>query len=701
MQRGMLAEALRQVAVMASRYPGEGYGDRVDALRTELRYMTDFLLRGYKDDSRATLYADLLQRTAELDYDLRVRSTLCENHYVRVSLKSLGTEPRDFASLQSALIDPSGPKDHYDSLSKAFLSLLVSNHWRQQQQEEWAVFLASPHTSPFDACALIGAIMLSSFYNYSYHKALCLANVWLTAQSEMVRQRAFVCCLLSMYAQQEADQESADKVMAVLMSVPDAGKTLIETQMQMELCAKAEADSTEINKSIMPELLRNHPLKFTKDGIMEKEEESDSVDINADERRMEAMEGGIKRMMQMQKNGSDIFFGGFRQMKRFPFFSKLANWFVPFTVEHPDIAREVATIKNSDFIERVTRRGPFCDSDKYSFVIAMSSVMGQLPENVRKMMEQGEVGPLGMGSDELGLPEASVLRLQCLQDLYRFFRLNGVLTTQSNPFAGSGTVWPLRLAVNHLSDADRKAVCTNLLRASYSNVADDLVAAFVAGFKDTESVDCVSMKAELALRGKRHAEAAELFAQCLKQKPRDAALMRGVARACYGMGSYARAAFYFDALHTMFPTRKSYAINYAMSMVKDGKADAVVNDMYRLEYENPSDLTVKNALGWVLLSAGKAEQALAVYEKLSGAKEMQSDFQLALNAFYAYMANGRVTEGLDVLRTHAATLDGGAKESFTQSLYDAITEDFTMLAPYGFGVAERGIIISQLESGKE
>ena len=54
------------------------------------------------------------------------------------------------------------------------------------------------------------------------------------------------------------------------------------------------------------------------------------------------MEESFQKMAEMQKQGTDIYFGGFSQMKRFPFFNELSNWFVPFYSHHPAVAEVYA-----------------------------------------------------------------------------------------------------------------------------------------------------------------------------------------------------------------------------------------------------------------------------------------------------------------------------------------------------------------------
>lgn len=708
---GLLAQAFSELRRRTAAYPGEGFGDRLDTLQTEFKYMSDFMLQGYKDDRRAALFDDIIQRTAELDYDLQVRETLLENPYIKGAVKALGGVGQSAEALQELLQQPVTKEEHYKNISIAFMSLLTSGHWRQNHADEWAAYIASPTVSPTEAAALTAAIMLSALYHFSYNKVLCLANIYMLSRSEVLRQRAFVGCMLAISEAGVEHKTCVDALLKTIFSDEEAGKMLIEMQVQMTACANAEADGSEINKNIMPDLLRNQPYRFTKDGIVEKEEEKDCINLDADERRMEAMTEGVNKMIEMQKNGSDIFFCGFRQMKRFPFFSRLANWFMPFTFEHPDMMRDASAVAGSDFVEKVVKRGPFCDSDKYSFVIAMSGVLNQLPANVRKMMEEGQVGPLGMQDASAGAPTPSMLRLQYLQDLYRYFRLNSLGSSLPSPFAHVSRYRLWTVACGGFTDAERKSAFTCILRDASlwdeASLAQQGASAAESGgahpakvildsFKDKESYAYLSCYAEYMMRLKLHSDAASAYAKCLKLKPENPTLMRGMARACYGEGEYAKAAFYFDALHTLFPKRVSYVLNYAMAMVMDGAAESVVNDMYKLEYENPDNTMVKNTLGWVLLHARKAEQALSVYEKLMGEEGAAADFHVLLNAFYANLVNGKAQHAIELLRKHCSTLDEKQRGDFPIQLANAMQEDARLLELYAIGKAEKTIILSQL-----
>ena len=124
---------------------------------------------------------------------------------------------------------------------------------------------------------------------------------------------------------------------------------LIELQMQVYLCMNAENDHAEIQRDIMPNIINHSNLKITRFGIEEKDDDplEDILHPDAADHAMEAVEQSFQKMLDMQKAGADIYFGGFSQMKRFPFFYRISNWFEPFCVNHPELQSSVAKLKGS------------------------------------------------------------------------------------------------------------------------------------------------------------------------------------------------------------------------------------------------------------------------------------------------------------------------------------------------------------------
>lgn len=141
----------------------------------------------------------------------------------------------------------------------------------------------------------------------------------------------------------------------------------------------------------------------------------------------------------MQKAGSDIYFGGFSQMKRFPFFYHAANWFCPFYLEHPEISSTVDKLKDTPLLTNILNNGPFCDSDKYSFTLAVASVISHIPANMREMFNTKEA--LGQTVSDEDQRQPAYIRRMILQDMYRFFRLFHQRGQLVNPFDKSNSIF--------------------------------------------------------------------------------------------------------------------------------------------------------------------------------------------------------------------------------------------------------------------
>ena len=92
---------------------------------------------------------------------------------------------------------------------------------------------------------------------------------------------------------------------------------------------------------------------------------------------MEQMEEKVRKMMDMQKQGSDIYSGGFRQMKQFPFFYDMVNWFTPFYLDHPALRPVIQKLGDTKFLETLMNRSNFCESDRYSLAFALEQIINR------------------------------------------------------------------------------------------------------------------------------------------------------------------------------------------------------------------------------------------------------------------------------------------------------------------------------------
>ena len=634
---GRINDAIAQLKEWAMKYPGEGFSDRLEAVATDFRYMSDFMLQGMKDEHRGELFAAMQQKLRDIDYDLEVRRTIWERPEV-ATYKKIFTHPDCSAEmLQDILLDKTDAKEHFIRLTNTFMVLYASLHWKDSEATEWATFLCNDNVSPIDAATLVSAITLNTLEHRNAPKVRCLKDVYKNSTSELVRQRTLVGLVM-------IGEEPS-----------------IETHIQMVACANADKDSNEIRQNIMPNIIKNQPLKMV-NGQWKIDDEDDlnkgEYDPDADKREeesIEAMEESVKQMLKMQKKGSDIFFEGFSQMKRFPFFNKMVNWFIPYYPEHPDIETTMKNIGNSSFVDVVMKRGPFCESDKYSFIIAISSVLQQLPENVRKMMESGDMGPIGMRGKDADLNDPAFIRLQYLQDLYRFMRLNNIGKMMYNPFNNLDKI--LERFIRNATQQEN----TLRINTEHNNK------------ENTEYTTLYTYYANWKLKEREYNTALKYYIICLKQRPQSPSIMRGLARAYYCVGDYEKSASYFDALITINPENLNNHLNYAKAMAKAGKVEKILNALYKLEFENPENEVIQDTLGWALLYAGKAAEA------------EQYCHDVIAHA-YALIINNKAKDAIELLKGYTA-----------EQVEENMKADAQLLHQYGIGEAEKAIILSAIQ----
>lgn len=677
---GQITEAINEIAQTAARYTDENFSERLAALRVEFDLMREFFAKGVNDPKRGEMFRILKGKLQNIDYDVQVRRDLREMPLIKPWMNSIRQMDTTFNALLSANAD------------QAFYAVLTSYHWRNDDVEDWVKAYTETEKPATIHYVLLSALTLSAMQHFSKQKALCLARIYNHSKDEMTRQRAFVGCLLALTMDRDMVYNKKRKeVLDELFSTEESIKALIELQMQLIKCTQADTDATKINETLMPEIMKNQPFIITRNGIVEKNEDEDKASLDdkgkdsyeAAEDKIEAMEHNIRKVQQMHQQGSDIFFGGFKQMKRYPFFYKTSNWFAPFNINHPDLADVMKKLSSSKFLERVLEKGPFCESDKYSFVFAMSDVIGQFSEKVRTLMEEGEMGPIGMHDDISELKDPAYIRRQYLQDLFRFYSINSLGQALSNPFKEAEDFEAWMISLSYISTQQLMEIGKYLIKKKYFRVLEDVINCY----PDQDAVDLDFLSGELLLNEEVYGEAVDYYNSYLQEHPNHQASLRGMAKAYYSSGDYGKASFYYDALRTLQPDRISYALNYSMAMVKDGKAGDVLNELYRLNFENPDNHAVSNTLGWALLYAEKPEKALAIYENMPQ-DILTNDLSIYLNYVYANFVTRFKMPELRFSRSDDAPT--------CETLLEEMRADNAMLAMYGIGEAEIAIMAHSL-----
>lgn len=726
---------------------------RYEDVKNDYRLMQDAMMRGLRDDKIDEVYADFMRKVYGVGLDVLIEEKVKKYSsfaYARVPAQQTEAHPDAVRTVLEAYVqdmammafEPENTRkakmekltaDHHAYMKQLFNALLVAPMWNDRRAADFADLLLSPTIDRDDALLLVSAVMLATMNVNDPYKWDMLAEVYVRATDKVLKMRALVGWVLSLpydprgprlfpFVQERIKAMLADKTTL---------KQMLDMQMQMLFCCNADADNEEIQRNIMPTLIKNTNLQMTRLGIVEKEDDpmKDIMDPNAAERDMEEMERKYRKMMDMQKQGSDIYFGGFSKMKTFPFFHDLCNWFAPFNAAHPALGAARERLAGSTFLNKLMENGPFCDSDKYSFALAIAQIMDRMPDNVKEMLNSDATFGPTVSKDEQEDP-AYICR-SYLQSLYRFFRLYRSKRDFLNPFIldeledndGNALFMSYKLLACPEMEENAVALCGFLLKRKMMRKLMSMAICY----KSSQNPRLVRFLALVPMTDGKWQEAYDLFASVPEDQHTEESL-RGMAHCCMSLKRFSEAVAIYRRLLAMHPDSFSYQLNLAVCLMSSdafsscgaasslgGKVEARPNKvveegtqlLYKLDYEHPNNANVRRVLAWCMMLQGHFDKAIDIYMRLLSQPDAVSADRL--NAAYAHWLSRDVARAVALLREYCNLCEqdeAQAKEAAkkqgrrcepTKSRNYRLVEDFTkdadLLSKYGISLTERKIMV--------
>ena len=635
LQAGNVGRAIRQMENYLAAWPEQHTAEKLAQVSEDYHRMEAYWLQGGTDPQREELYQRLLQRVyvlyANVMHYHRMNASPYQNSlYTRVrqgqrdwSLTAIRHEMEGFVSNVAMLqLEPDNKRaaksealyrDHQQQMNQLFEYVLTSRQWSDGVGSQFTEMMTSLTIDSIDQQLLIAAITLSLLNQYDMAKFRLLTEVYRLSQDEAVRQRALVGWTLSLSDTYQRVYPEQRQLISALLQSEEVCQELTELQIQLIYCLNEESASRTIQKEIMPDLLKNSSKMMAQDIEGTEEERLEEVlHPEVSEERMEHLEASMRRMQDMQKEGVDVFFHGFSQIKRYPFFYDISNWLVPFYWQHADIAQIVGKQENLFFLNKVFASNAFCNSDKYSFVLAMQDVMGRLPQQMRDMLQRGEYS-----ADELGEKveqSAAYERRLYLMDIYRFFRLYPHRAELYNPFEttadelGGCGFFALNVLAGTPIEKYKVQIVRQLKKPKMLHAAQRLLETFAEPYRD--------MQYYLWTHDYDHA---------LELNPKHERALLGKGRQLYDEGRYEEALTWFEQLAETYPEKANNQLYVAICLVQLERYEEALKPLYRLNYEQPDNDAVSRVLAWTQTCQGKLEQAANIYEQLTSCEQQEDD----------------------------------------------------------------------------
>lgn len=461
LESGRINDALLLLRRAASDYPP--LKSRLDTVESTYRLMTKYFLDGAVDESRSAMLnslklelfetADRIERLRRIPEDSGVYYATARMLSYRPQNLSVLLQKYDDLDEKVVLKNSLGAPDIDEMKNREELSDKIFNYiWTMGPDDRGDLkrlrdrALGAERPDSNLSAQIVSALLLALLTWYDREKFLTLISIYESAPTEALAARALTAIILVL-SRHNSRIVPDQKLMERLGQFKESLLTyrrLRETVRTLVRTRDTDRVVTKMRSEVLPGMMRLGPDIIKKMKEASAENGLDSLEENPEWEEMMRKSGlaeKLRELTEMQLEGADVMMVAFSNLKGFPFFSKISNWFLPFTTDISPLYEGVGwTLTGQDsVIDKVlSGDGIMCDSDKFSFLFALSTVPEENRKNmINQLQLQSDQIEEAKGEIEKGKPrpEFDAEAEKYVRDLYRFFKIYPKAGEFFDPFA--------------------------------------------------------------------------------------------------------------------------------------------------------------------------------------------------------------------------------------------------------------------------
>ncbi len=663
-----LGDALNALIGMRAYAADAEASAKLDTVRENYRMMLDYMSKGFADDQRKTLFLSFLRQAATISTQFSRSFELRE-----------GTSPYTAAwkTLQKLEVPRTLSALERGRASQRVLFDVVwtSPLWHEEDAATALRLFTGNILTEDDKCLMLSAVMLGSLAFFDPLKLKFLLTA-VGCDIPQVKARALVGAVLVTLRWERLAALFSEIGAQWSLAADEKGVVSALADLQAQLLVSLETKKIEhrMQEEIIPEMLKKtRGMKFGKGtfSIESMQEEMDKLSLNPEWAAVQnSFTDKMNEIMEMQQKGADVFIGSFKMYKQnFPFFSCAANWFCPFTFEHPDLP---ADLRKNSLAKMMLTGNQLCESDKYSFALMLGQMLsaGKLSKHeLGGQLSQA----LGGGIPGAELPEAKPTVQSCIRsyvlDLYRFFKLSRFGDAGSDPFRHD------LLLVSREPFGRILCTCANLRELADFTFSFGSYAYALKFYEllepEAETLQKIGYCHQVA---HDYARAAEAYTRANLFQGDSVWTLRQLAYCHRSMGAYAEALASYEELEHLLPEDGGVALRAGECLVMLEQPEDALRKLYKAYYLMPDSKGTLRALAWCSLLTERDDEAAGYYDKLLDLDPSPADL---LNAGHAAWVAGRVTQAVERYTAYARTL---GEQADADSIF---TDDLTFLSSRG------------------
>lgn len=474
------------------------------------------------------------------------------------------------------------------SANQRFERVWTSGQWTETMLDGVLNYITSPECCYEESALIVSAVMLSVQNYFDPFKMMLLALLCRGA-SQHIRVRAQLGLALSVILQAERLKYFPEVCREIkeLASDPEVKQNFVHIQ---EVLLIAEA-SLEVNRRMLAELQH---LPEMASGVVSENDMMSKFTV----------------LKEIHGRGCDLNIVSFTLMaKRLSFFDTAANWFWPFSVNHPELGGKPLPA----MLQKLFSVAFPTATDKYGFVLLTHDKPVKFQNQEGESLDDAEIPPEALENDH------DDWRYHCF-DLFRFYALYRPAETTQNPFDN------------------------NLLLLNY-----EVFEPFFRSDKDQLEV------ATWLMHNSRYSAARTLLESLLERYPDSLKVLRRLGKCCMELEDYPSALHYYQVALAQQPDSIEVAIRVAQCLLLTAHFTEAMEIYYRLQYNNVEDERIQRGMAWGLLSLGTlpradvearrgVDKAIAILQRLTAAPDVNSSDYVNLG--HAMLLTGDMSAAL-------------------------------------------------------
>lgn len=674
------------------------------------KYMLHYLVEGYADEGREKMLSKIVSTLLFINDSVLRNKTIIDSpdiysatlRFERVRKVSLQSRLYDYREAESMamLASEAGGNNQLRKDADEKLLALFSYIWTMygschDDYKTLSKAVTDPDMTFQFKSQVISALMLGCIRFFDREAVECLLDIYDSDPGPRLSARVLVALLFIIESHPQRVRN--DVALLARLSLWEDSiiiyRQLREVVMNVIRSHDTERISNKLQNEVFPELMKLRPEILNKLRNVSGNSDLEMLDMNPEWEELLNKNGlgdKLKELTEMQMEGGDIMMMAFSNLKSFPFFNSVANWFLPFFQGHNEIASTPVESAGM-FNEILDMEGVMCDSDKFSFALSLI----HMPESQRNMMAERMGGQMAQLKEALAdkmpkssVPEFDIEVTRYVRDIYRFFKLFRKKGDFSDPFAQPLDFNSLPVISDILSDNEVLylvgefyfkrgyfAQALPLLEKLESENREDSLLWEKIGY-------CHNALGNLE-------DAMEWYKRAELVHPDSKWLLKKMAICSRMLDRFDEAAGYYAKALESDPDNYHLLMSSGHCMLESGDIAGAISHYYHADYVKPGKLSTWRSIAWGELLNGNAAKSLEYYGRI-----LESDDSTAmdhLNSGHANYLLGNLKEAAECYK-RSGRFPGFGMEGLDK----AIADDLEALVKLGVNPLELNLLIEKV-----